>query len=298
MNKLSIWHFLLVAWIAMGVFLWKNYLCDCWSGNGTNKSLTKGGTGTWNISDGNAFSATANEHFKFERSGTNYIDVLSPSLQSSVVQTVAYLQNNPDKSLIITGFYHADETNNSLLPNLGMARANDVKGYLSSLGVPSRQLGLEGKLLAEKNWFVNDTLQKGVDFSFGKIELSNTRIDDIKSRLVGKPLTLYFAVNEKAISLNEQQRSDFADMIYYLDNVPNSELDIAGHTDNSGKPAVNEYISAERAKFVGTYLEENGSIGHDKIKTAGFGSKKPILPNTTKENKALNRRVEVVLNVQ
>jgi outer membrane protein OmpA-like peptidoglycan-associated protein len=197
--------------------------------------------------------------------------------------------------LVITGFYHANETNNSLLPNLGMARANDVKGYLSSLGVPSRQLALDAKLLTEKNWFVNDTLQKGIDFSFGKFEASTTRIEDIKSRLVGKPLTLYFAVNEKEITLNEQQRSDFADMIYYLDNVPNSELDIAGHTDNTGKPAVNEYISLERAKFVGTYLEENGNISHDKIKAAGFGPKKPIVPNTTKENKALNRRVEVVL---
>lgn len=295
MNKLSTWHFLLVAWIALGVFLWKNYLCDCWSGNGTNKVLTKGGTGTWNINDGDSFSATANEHFKFVGSGANYIDALSSNLKNSIDETVAYLQKNPDKALIITGFYHANEKNNSLLPNLGMARANDIKGYLSSLGVSSKQLTLDAKLLTEKDWFVNDTLQKGIDFSFGKIENSNVRIEDIKNRLTGKPLTLYFAVNEKEINLNEQQRNDFADMIYYLDNVSDSKLDIAGHTDNSGKAAVNDFISGERAKFVATYLEENGNISREKIKSAGFGSRKPIVTNTTKENKALNRRVEVIL---
>ncbi len=295
MNKLSIWHFLLVAWIALGVFLWHRYLCDCWSSKETsNSSLTQ--TGTWNINDGNEFSVTSDQHFRFFTSEASYMGDLSPVLQTKIGETVNYLKAHPEKSIVITGFYRQDEKNNSVLPNLGLARANDIKAYLVLLGAPTHQLSLASKLLDTKDFFVGDTLQKGVDFTFAKTAAADTRIEEIKKRLLGKPITLYFGTNEKEITLSDQQRSDFADMIHYLDNVASSDLDISGHTDNVGKANFNKFISLERAKFVATYLEQNGNISADKIKTAGFGSEKPIVPNTTKENKALNRRVEVTLN--
>jgi OmpA-OmpF porin, OOP family len=295
MSRLSIWHFLLVAWIALGVFLWHRYLCDCWSAKETTHG-TLAQTSTWNIKDGNDFSVTSDQHFRFFTSEASYIGDLSPVLQTNIGKTVNYLKAHPDKSILITGFYHQDEKNNSVLPNLGLARANDIKAYLALLGASTHQLSLAAKLLDSKDFFVGDTLQKGVDFTFVKTAEADTRIEDIKKRLKGKPITLYFGTNEKEITLTDQQRADFADLIHYLDNVPTSELDISGHTDNMGKANFNKFISLERAKFVATYLEQNGNINADKIKSAGFGSEKPIVPNTTKENKALNRRVEVTLN--
>ena len=75
---------------------------------------------------------------------------------------------------------------------------------------------------------------------------------------------------------------------------PNYNLEINGHTDNVGKPDMNLDLSQRRAASVKRYLVSNG-ISENRLTTAGFGDTRPIMPNTTAENKALNRRVEFIV---
>jgi len=250
--------------------------------------------GVWAIRDGSAFSNSCNQHFGFLRSSENFLQPLLGNSQGCVNKTVDYLKSHKDRKLNITGYYNNQETNSTPFENLGLGRANKVKSYLQSLGIPASQLGIEGKL-SKTNWWRSDTLSRGIDFGFAGLGDSSGRINDIKSRLVGKPLTLYFGTNQDNVNLTSQQRKDIADIMYYLDNVSSAKLDIGGHTDNVGNRAYNVNLSQERADFVRTYLRTNGGIPAAKMNTRGYGPDTPIADNSTNEGKAKNRRVEVIL---
>ena len=72
----------------------------------------------------------------------------------------------------------------------------------------------------------------------------------------------------------------------------NFEIVIFGYTDNVGSPEYNEVLSKSRAKIVESYLVEKG-MNPERITTVGMGEKNPLMPNTTPEGRAANRRVEI-----
>ena len=69
---------------------------------------------------------------------------------------------------------------------------------------------------------------------------------------------------------------------------------IQGHTDSIGAKATNEKLSEQRAEEVASYFEKNG-INSDKIKTQGLGDSKPLATNKTKEGRAENRRIDILV---
>ena len=71
-------------------------------------------------------------------------------------------------------------------------------------------------------------------------------------------------------------------------------LTIEGHTDNVGSEAANKALSEKRALAVKQYLVGKYGIASTRMKTAGFGSSKPVAPNNTAEGRQNNRRVELV----
>lgn len=73
-----------------------------------------------------------------------------------------------------------------------------------------------------------------------------------------------------------------------------SELKVilSGHTCNIGSEAYNMKLSEKRAKAVAKYLVDNG-IADARITTEWFGETKPAVPNDTRANRKLNRRVEI-----
>lgn len=78
-----------------------------------------------------------------------------------------------------------------------------------------------------------------------------------------------------------------------LKNYPNTLVQVVGHTDNSGKHAYNQTLSEQRASNVGNIIYSNGAT--NQIFSRGCSFDKPIVANSSKENMALNRRVEVYL---
>lgn len=73
----------------------------------------------------------------------------------------------------------------------------------------------------------------------------------------------------------------------------NKNIIIKGHTDSDGPEAYNQNLSLRRARSVRTYLVSNCAVRPDRITTAGYGEKEPLVPNTTPANKQINRRVEI-----
>jgi outer membrane protein OmpA-like peptidoglycan-associated protein len=77
-----------------------------------------------------------------------------------------------------------------------------------------------------------------------------------------------------------------------LKSNPDVMVEISGHTDNQGSVSHNAVLSENRAKSVKDYLVKAGIPG-TAIKTAGYGSSKPIGDNNTDAGRAQNRRIEM-----
>ena len=70
---------------------------------------------------------------------------------------------------------------------------------------------------------------------------------------------------------------------------------IEGHTDIVGSAQVNKELSQKRAEAVKAYLVANRTLPDDRILTAGYGPDRPLAPNTTPEGRAINRRIDVLI---
>lgn len=76
-----------------------------------------------------------------------------------------------------------------------------------------------------------------------------------------------------------------------------AELDLIGHTDNTGLEASNHELSFNRAQSVKQFLVEKCGFDPDRIRVFGYGPDKPLCSNDTEEGRRCNRRVEVVFRM-
>lgn len=81
------------------------------------------------------------------------------------------------------------------------------------------------------------------------------------------------------------------EVVGVLNSNPSYNLEINGHTDNTGTPAHNLRLSQERADAVKAYFVGKG-IASKRIESSGFGDTQPVSDNYTEKGRALNRRVE------
>jgi outer membrane protein OmpA-like peptidoglycan-associated protein len=76
----------------------------------------------------------------------------------------------------------------------------------------------------------------------------------------------------------------------------NWKLTLSGHTDNMGAASFNLDLSKRRAESVKAFLVQNG-VPVSRIFIEYYGLTKPIVPNTTDQNRLKNRRVEFKLSL-
>jgi len=292
---------ILAVWIGLGLWLCNKYFCNAstTSTNISQSSLAPAAVAPadnlWSYQDGNKFSDSSKDRFAFGLSGINELNNSNAELDDELGDITGYLKANSDRELTITGYYKDSENNESLFPSLGHARANVIKSKLVALGASAKQLMIGGALLPDAKFASESGINHGIDFSFANSS-ADARLTEIKNRLLGKPLTVYFQTNSKRITFSESQRKDFNDMLYYMENVAGSKLNIGGHTDSVGGRRANVALSKKRADFVANYLNTNAGVNTSLMDTEGFGPAKPVATNDTSEGKAKNRRVEIVLN--
>lgn len=245
------------------------------------------------------FSFESADNFNFNPSDYALITPVSAPLNDGIDKLSAYLENNPNKNVTITGLYTSQEKNNSAYPNLGLARANAVKNHFTSRGISSEMLSTRGLLNDELS--LSNGIYKGpVNFEM------NTNTDDtaqkeaeemmaMKNALMKEPLVLYFDNAAASISLSPEQRTKMANLSTYLDKNPEASLTITGHTDDTGSAATNMRLGQKRADFVKNYFIKNG-IPDAKIESTSQGPNQPIATNRTEDGRSKNRRTEVTLN--
>ena len=93
-------------------------------------------------------------------------------------------------------------------------------------------------------------------------------------------------------ALKTESMSSLKRLVKFLQENPNVNILITGHTDNVGSPSYNQQLSLQRAKSVQEYLVKEG-MHPARVLVEGKGDKEPVVPNNTAENQALNRRITV-----
>jgi outer membrane protein OmpA-like peptidoglycan-associated protein len=91
-------------------------------------------------------------------------------------------------------------------------------------------------------------------------------------------------------------RQEFDKVASFVQNFSPGKLIIEGHTDSDGDDAANQALSESRANAVRQFLILTYPfITSGMIEARGYGERQPIAANDLPENKALNRRIEVVV---
>ncbi len=96
--------------------------------------------------------------------------------------------------------------------------------------------------------------------------------------------------------LKPEAKTNLSQMAEIMKKYPENVLTINGYTDNTGKAATNDALSAKRAQAVKEQLVASG-LPESVIATKGMGPASPIADNTTADGRKQNRRVEIVITV-
>lgn len=79
----------------------------------------------------------------------------------------------------------------------------------------------------------------------------------------------------------------------------NNRVAVEGHTDSTpirtAQFPSNWELSTARATAIIHHAIENGGIAPERLTAAGYAFYHPVLPNTTAENRAMNRRVDIII---
>lgn len=102
-----------------------------------------------------------------------------------------------------------------------------------------------------------------------------------------------FEFNRAEVKASAQAR--MAQLADFLKQYPDRRVSIEGHTDNIGSTSYNMELSLRRAEAIKSQLVGLG-IASERISTVGYGKDFPVAANDTDTNRAINRRVEVVIS--
>jgi len=120
-----------------------------------------------------------------------------------------------------------------------------------------------------------------------------TDVNDLEAIKVTFSSGILFKTNSAKLSAeSEASLKEFAET---MSDLPDTDITILGHTDNTGTAAVNEKLSAQRAESVASYLKKCG-IANDRMTTEGRSYNDPVASNETVEGRAQNRRVEIFIS--
>jgi outer membrane protein OmpA-like peptidoglycan-associated protein len=119
------------------------------------------------------------------------------------------------------------------------------------------------------------------------IEVAKTEQNELK---VNVPSDFSFDVGRSAIK--PEMRPVLDQFAQGLD--PQMRVRVVGHTDSTGRDAINNPLSVDRAQSVRDYLAGRG-VQPSRVETSGLGSKQPMVSNATPDGRAKNRRVEIFL---
>jgi len=129
---------------------------------------------------------------------------------------------------------------------------------------------------------ISEYKEMNIDIEMKPIEIGETiRLNNI-----------FFDFNESTLSPESYMELDR--VVKLLNENPNIEIELSGHTDNVGSDEYNDNLSLNRASSVAKYIILKG-VNSQRIISKGYGKKSPVASNDSEEGRQLNRRVEFTI---
>jgi len=128
-------------------------------------------------------------------------------------------------------------------------------------------------------------------------EIKNT-IPGVKVYRVGEGIIIEFSdkilfgINKS--DLNSGATVSLEKLITVLNKYPDTNIEVQGHTDNTGTDNYNMSLSKKRASTVSKYLNAGG-ISSNRLTRRGYGESAPNYTNDTEDGRSQNRRVEFLV---
>lgn len=124
---------------------------------------------------------------------------------------------------------------------------------------------------------------------------TNTGVGRLRHEpLILERATLRFNFDFNSSAVNAETARYLDDLAQALLDNPGLQIKLTGHTDNIGSQKFNMRLSFERANAMRSYLIGKG-VPEDRITAEGKGMSEPVTGNRTEEERAVNRRVELVI---
>jgi len=166
-----------------------------------------------------------------------------------------------------------------------------AEGIIDALTIPKAEHKIKTRSIKEDS----DRKTRGIKIVEewqGQI-VEKTIIVSEKTPVHGINLKIEFDVNSYRIRPESFKLLNELGKALTSEKLKEKDLIVKGHTDSDGEEAYNLKLSLNRALAVKLYLTSNFLISSSQLKIAGYGETTPLVPNNTKKNKQINRRVEI-----
>jgi chemotaxis protein MotB len=219
------------------------------------------------------------------------------------------------------------------LENMKLRYDTTMENYLQQVGVKNRALNSANAMLKAKETELNEkeknleVLQKDYEAKNKRLEEVNKalaakqkEVDAIKTKvsnaLVGfqnkglqvetKDGKVYVSMEDKLMfasgswAVSKEGLQAIKELAKILEENKDLNISVEGHTDNlayngSGNVKDNWDLSVMRATAIVKEILKAGKIAPERISASGRGEYAPKAPNTTADNRAKNRRTEIIL---
>lgn len=302
MSKKALYLLGIAITIILGTFLYVNLCCNCSVKTppvGTEKVanvVVKDSSFVPFVLSGTGIDYHTNDNLKFLKNSSALIIPVGDSVSIGIENLKTFLIANAKQKVTITGYATSDETNTTKFENLGLARANDVKNFFVSKGLPAAQFDTKGEVVDK--WKTSaDTLLGPAEYKFEAVDTTAVASDEwtaLKEKINSDPLILHFNTNKSSDKLSSVEKLKVEALVKYTGHVKEAVVLIVGHSDNVGNHDSNVVLGQKRAEFSKNYLSKNGIDG-SRITTESKGPDEPIGENTTAEGKANNRRTVITI---
>lgn len=125
-------------------------------------------------------------------------------------------------------------------------------------------------------------------------DLPNAKVERVGEGIVVEfSDKILFSVNSSSLSYDSKTNLDKLNAI--LAKYPDTNIEIQGHTDNTGTNSHNQNLSEQRASVVRGYLVNNGIVS-SRLSIKGYGEEMPKYSNDTEDGRMQNRNVQFLIS--
>jgi outer membrane protein OmpA-like peptidoglycan-associated protein len=121
---------------------------------------------------------------------------------------------------------------------------------------------------------------------------AETMAEEISTRGSIALYGIYFDTDRAEVK--PESRPTLSEIATLLKQNGKLELIVVGHTDNNGTLDYNLDLSLRRAQAVVAALTSDFGVARNRLEARGVGFLSPVAPNTSEENRAKNRRVQLL----